>query len=325
MESNAVSQRPESLPTTLDELSRFVLVGREKLNAVRAEIRAIDKVGLAQEVRQQKLREAQEISEAVLDAEVRIGQLMAKVPKATKGNQYTGKMVEDSAVCNQTKTEVIEQAGFTPKQVQRFETVAAHPEIVEQAKAQARENEEVVSRTAVLNMIKDEKKPHVANNSGCNEWYTPDEYIELAWDVLGEIDLDPASCEFANRTIQAKQYFTVEQDGLRQEWHGRVWMNPPYSAELVQQFSAKFSDEYEKGNIEEGIVLVNNATETNWFIGLVKNAKAVCFPKGRIRYTSQSRESMAPLQGQAFLYFGDNTEKFIDTFKAVGWCATINE
>lgn len=73
-------------------------------------------------------------TEAVLDAEVRIGQLMAKVPKATKGNQYTGKMVEDSAVCNQTKTEVIEQAGFTPKQVQRFETLAAHPEIVEQAK-----------------------------------------------------------------------------------------------------------------------------------------------------------------------------------------------
>lgn len=322
MESNAVSQRSESLPTTLDELSRFVLVGREKLNAVRAEIRAIDKVGLAQEVRQQKLREAQEISEAVLDAEVRIGQLMAKVPKA-QGKRTD---VQPSPTTGQkSKSEVFTEIGFTHSQVQRFEALAAHPEIVEQAKAQARENEEVVSRTVVLNMIKDEKKPHVANNSGCNEWYTPDEYIELAWDVLGEIDLDPASCEFANRTIQAKQYFTVEQDGLRQEWHGRVWMNPPYSAELVQQFSAKFSDEYEKGNIEEGIVLVNNATETNWFIGLVKNAKAVCFPKGRIRYTSQSRESMAPLQGQAFLYFGDNAGKFIDTFKAVGWCATINE
>ena len=71
-----------SLPTTIDDLSRFVLVGREKLVSVRAEIRAIEKVGLAQEVREQKLREAQDISEAVLDAEVRIGELMAKVPKA---------------------------------------------------------------------------------------------------------------------------------------------------------------------------------------------------------------------------------------------------
>ena len=320
MESNAVSQRSESLPTTLDELSRFVLVGREKLNAVRAAIRAIEKVGLAQEVRQQKLREAQEISEAVLDAEVRIGQLMAKVPKANPN-----KRIDSADDSSKPKMEVVKETGFSQKQVERFQTLAAQQDIVAQAKAQARENEEVVSRTAVLNMIKDEKKPHVANNSGCNEWYTPDEYIELAWDVLGEIDLDPASCEFANRTIQAKQYFTVEQDGLRQDWRGRVWMNPPYSAELVQQFSAKFSAEYEKGNIEEGIVLVNNATETNWFIGLVKNAKAVCFPKGRIRYTSKNRESMAPLQGQAFLYFGNNADKFIDTFKTVGWCATINE
>ena len=70
-----------ALPTTIDDLSKFVLVGREKLVAVRAEIRAIEKVGLAQEVRTQKLAEAQDIAEAVLDAEVRIGELMSKVPK----------------------------------------------------------------------------------------------------------------------------------------------------------------------------------------------------------------------------------------------------
>lgn len=58
---------------------------------------------------------------------------MAKVPKATKGNQYTGKMIPDSAVANQTKTDVIREAGFTPRQVQRFETLAVHPELVAQA------------------------------------------------------------------------------------------------------------------------------------------------------------------------------------------------
>ena len=147
-----------NLPSTLDDLSKFVLIGREKLVAVRAEIRAIEKVGLAQEVRKQKLKEAQGISEAVLDAEVRIGELMAKVPKATKGNQYTGKMVGDSGVHNQTKADVIEQAGFTVKQVQRFETLAANPEIVEQAKAEARENDDVVSRSLVLNMVKEKKR-----------------------------------------------------------------------------------------------------------------------------------------------------------------------
>lgn len=145
-----------NLPANIEDLSKFVLIGREKLVAVRAEIRAIEKVGLAQEVREQKLREAQDISEAVLDAEVRIGELMAKVPKATGGQPYQARSTMDTAV--QSKKDIIEQAGFTVKQVQRFETLAAHPEIVAQAKAEARENDDIVSRSLVLNMVKAQKK-----------------------------------------------------------------------------------------------------------------------------------------------------------------------
>lgn len=143
------------LPTNIEDLSKFVLIGREKLVAVRAEIRAIEKVGLAQEVREQKLHEAQDISEAVLDAEVRIGQLMARVP--TRQGKRTDMEPMDSGV-QKSKQQIIEDAGFTVKQAQRFETLAAHPEIVEQAKAEARENEDIVSRSLVLNMVKARKQ-----------------------------------------------------------------------------------------------------------------------------------------------------------------------
>src|SRR2546430_17584816 len=61
-----------------------------------------------------------------------------------------------------------------------------------------------------------------------NEWYTPSKYIETAREVLGSIDLDPASCELANRTVKADKYYTKEDDGLSKEWHGNVWLNPPY-------------------------------------------------------------------------------------------------
>ena len=142
-----------ALPATVEDLAKFALIGREKLVAVRAEIRAIDKVGLAQDVRQQKLKEAQEISEAVLDAEVRIGELMRDVPKAQ--GKRTDTQPTDSAV---GKYDVIREAGFTPKQVERFETLAAHPEIVEQAKAEARENDDIVSRSLVLNMVQEKKR-----------------------------------------------------------------------------------------------------------------------------------------------------------------------
>lgn len=151
-----------ALPTTIEDLSKFVLVGREKLVAVRAEIRAIEKVGLAQEVRTQKLAEAQDIAEAVLDAEVKIGELMAKVPKATKGtgsNQYAKKAENDNAVdfCK-SKADIIREAGLEQKQVERFQVLAEHPEIVEQAKAEARESQEVVTRSDVLSKIKKEQR-----------------------------------------------------------------------------------------------------------------------------------------------------------------------
>ena len=79
---NEIVTNTANLPANIEDLSKFVLVGREKLTAVRAEIRAIQKVGLAKEVHEQKLREAQDIADAVLDAEVRIGELTRAMPKA---------------------------------------------------------------------------------------------------------------------------------------------------------------------------------------------------------------------------------------------------
>lgn len=171
--------------------------------------------------------------------------------------------------------------------------------------------------------IEPEHRPHVTNNSGCNEWYTPERYLDLAREVLGEIDLDPASCAFANETVKARLFYSEDDDGLTKPWHGRVWMNPPYSADLVSKFADKFVDEYNDGNVTEGIVLVNNATETAWFASLVNAATAVCFPRGRIRYQSPNRESLAPLQGQAFLYFGENGDRFLRVFSEIGWGAVI--
>ena len=310
----------QSLPSTIEDLSKFVLVGREQLVAVRAAIRAIDKVGIAQEVRNQKLKEGQEIAEAVLDAEVRIGELMREVPKQNTHNRSAVRHNTDV----KSKTEVITDMGFTPMQVSRFETLAAHPEAVERAKAEAREKDEIVTRSSVLDIVANEKdKPHVAYNSGNNEWYTPQKYIEMARTVLGYIDIDPASSKIANEIVKADRYFTAEENGLSQVWYGKVWMNPPYSKELIGEFTKKFTDEYEAGNIIEGIVLVNNATETAWFTDMIRSASAVVFPRGRILYYSPKKEIGAPLQGQAFIYFGCNADRFLEIFCSIGWGALI--
>jgi len=142
-----------NLPTEIEDLTRFVLVGREKMVSVRAEIRAINKLGLGKEVRQQKLDEGQMISESLLDAEVRIGELMAQMPKATKWDTAENQSCHEGTLIK-PKTQAIGEIGFSKKQASHFEALAKHPEVVAQAKAEAREADDIVSRSFVLEKIK---------------------------------------------------------------------------------------------------------------------------------------------------------------------------
>jgi len=162
------------------------------------------------------------------------------------------------------------------------------------------------------------RKPHVAYNSGNNEWYTPKAYADAAREVLGSIDLDPASHAEANEVIQAKRYFTIEENGLEQEWYGNVWMNPPYSGDLVLRFCRKLIEEHRFERIQAACVLVNNATETYWFQSLFDIASAICFPKGRIRFWRPEEDTKTPLQGQAVFYIGVENEKFSVIFGEFG-------
>jgi ParB family chromosome partitioning protein len=165
------------------------------------------------------------------------------------------------------------------------------------------------------------KKAHVSYNSGQNEWYTPEVYITAARKVMGDIDLDPASSEIANRTVKAEIYYTQETDGLAHDWFGNIWMNPPYSSDKIGRFADKLADEYE--NYESAIVLVNNATETSWFSTMVSCASAVCFPRGRVKFLDPEGNPGAPLQGQAIIYIGEQPDMFCDVFSEFGWVATL--
>lgn len=111
-----------------------------------------------------------------------------------------------------------------------------------------------------------------------NEWCTPKNVIEIARDVFGgTIDLDPASNDLAQQYIQAKQYYTIDTDGLTKEWAGNVWLNPPYCGGSSKYFVDKLIN---SPKITQSILLVNYYTDTSWFHDLLNTQRAMFIVKG---------------------------------------------
>ncbi len=163
------------------------------------------------------------------------------------------------------------------------------------------------------------KGAHVSNNSGGYEWYTPPELIEAARLTMNTIDLDPASSDVGNEIVKARQYYTVQNDGRKQPWQGNVWMNPPYSQPLVTEFCDLLVEKLLTNGIKQACVLVNNATETNFYQNMLRHCQAVCFIKGRVKFIDKKGNSTGvPLQGQTVLYFGDNVNEFAENFTRFG-------
>ena len=107
------------------------------------------------------------------------------------------------------------------------------------------------------------------------EWYTP----RQIFDALGlEFDLDVCSpgADIVS-WIPADRHLTIMEDGLKSEWKGRCWCNPPYGKETGLWLS-KLRD---YGN---GIALVMSRTDTRWFHANVPYAEAVCFLDKRISF-----------------------------------------
>lgn len=154
--------------------------------------------------------------------------------------------------------------------------------------------------------------------TGDNDWHTPRSYIERVRKFLGIIDLDPATSPLAQKTVKARRFYTAPDDGLSRYWSGRVFLNPPYSRELLPLFAAKLISEYKAGNVSEAVCLTHNFTDTDWFHTLASAASAICFTRGRIKFLDADGNKASPTQGQAFIYFGRRHRRFAAHFRSVG-------
>lgn len=166
--------------------------------------------------------------------------------------------------------------------------------------------------------------PPVSKARDGDAWFTPDVYIDSVRGVLGDIDLDPFSSEAANKVVRAQEFFSEERSAFEYDWRirnkTRVFMNPPYSAGVINRAISRFIDQFESHAFVEGIVLVNNATDTRWFKALVSCCQAVCFTDHRISFWNADGKHVSNnTRGQAFFYFGSRSGKFKRIFKKHGF------
>jgi hypothetical protein len=140
-------KRNQTLPVSPADLAKFVLIGRDKLQSVRAEIRAMNTLNLAKGVREQKLREAQDLAGALLDAEARMGEILKAMPKQTAGRPS---QISCSAATNLSKSAIVKELGFEKTQAYRFEVLAEHLDLIEAVKAEAAESDKLPTRESVL-------------------------------------------------------------------------------------------------------------------------------------------------------------------------------
>lgn len=150
--------------------------------------------------------------------------------------------------------------------------------------------------------------------SATPEWYTPGKIIERVEGVFGEIDLDPCSnsSERATANVPAGAYWTKDDNGLAQAWHGKVYMNPPYGDE-IPAWVERLVNAYTAGEIIEGIALLPARTDTAWFQPLFDYP--ICFVRGRLKFSGA--ENSAPFPS-AVVYVGPDVALFEDWFHDIG-------
>src|ERR1035437_4375802 len=108
------------------------------------------------------------------------------------------------------------------------------------------------------------------------EWETPKAFFDALDAEFGfEIDVcataDNAKCD---------KFFTPEMDGLKQEWCGVCWMNPPYGREMPKWIEKAFTSAIAGATV---VCLLPSRTDTKaWHRFCMKGE--IRFIRGRLKF-----------------------------------------
>ena len=178
--------------------------------------------------------------------------------------------------------------------------------------------------------------------SGNWEYYTAPIIVHASRLVMGSIDLDPASSDIANKTVKAKAYYTIEDDGLSKDWLGNIWLNHPFhkgekacpklrkrcKKKICKQrgfhidedipsnskWINKLISEYETNNIFQAMSICYASTSENWFFPLLDFPQ--CYLNPRTNYFDKHGNLIKGVsKGSVVTYIGPKVKLFEEVFE----------
>ena len=176
---------------------------------------------------------------------------------------------------------------------------------------------------------------HSARN---DDWRTPPHIVAMVKEVLGAIDLDPASSEEANREIGAREILTKAEDGLAAAWTFKpdhllaVYLNPPGGKLRNKSLAALFWQQlmryWHDGRIRHAIFAAFSVEQLATCQldrpGCSMLNFPLCVPRKRVQWVDPlDAGRTAPSHSSCFVYVPgalDKTRTFVDVFSRIGKC-----
>lgn len=130
-------------------------------------------------------------------------------------------------------------------------------------------------------------------SSASNEWATPQEFFDQLNSEF-HFTLDPCS---THDNAKCENHYTIAEDGLSQNWGGRVFCNPPYGRELPK-WVKKCYEESLKGTLV--VMLIPSRTDTRWFHDWIYGKAEIRFIKGRLKFGGSKQN--APFSSMVVIF-----------------------
>ena len=115
-------------------------------------------------------------------------------------------------------------------------------------------------------------------SSDSSEWETPQDFFEK-YDKKYKFTLDVCASE---NNAKCKKYFSIDDDGLAQDWFGICWMNPPYGTQIKKWMQKAYIASIENGTTV--VCLVPARTDTAWWHDYAMKGE-ITFLRGRLKFS----------------------------------------